>query len=74
MNGTVFTLNDKNEIIKEEEIDMQDSIHYWNRRDDSGNRYFVVTEKGRHSFKKKVKVLTDFQPDSKSLPESQDSS
>jgi len=74
MDGVVFTLDENNEIIKEEEIDMEDSAFYWNKRDDAGNRYFVTTSKGRHSFKKKIKVLTNFQPENEKSVQHQDSS
>lgn len=60
MNGTVLTLNDKNEIISEEKIDMGDAVYYWNKRDGSGNRYFVVSEHGINPYKKKAKTLTKF--------------
>lgn len=64
MNGFVLTLNDLNEIIKEEEMDMDEAMqYYFNKRDDSGNRYFIVTENGKNKFKKKKKILSTFEDD-----------
>ena len=60
MEGIVLTLNDKNEIIAEEKIDMEDSMYYWNKQDSSGNRYFVTTIHTKHKYKKKAKKLTNF--------------
>jgi len=69
MNGFVLTLNDLNEIIKEEEMEMEEALkYYYNKRDDNGNAYFIVTKAGKKKFKKKKKTLATFE----SVPDSVD--
>ena len=75
MKGFVLTLNDLNEIIKEEEMEMGEAMeYYFNKKDDDGNSYFIATEAGKSKFKKKKKVLATFEsdhvdPDSPSVQE-----
>jgi len=63
----VLTLNDLNEIIKEESMEMEEAMKYYhNKKDDDGNTYFIATETQRKKFKRKKKILATFDVDSQS--------
>lgn len=75
MNVFVLTLNDINEIIKEEEMLVEEAMEfYFNKKDDSGNSYFIATKTGKEKFKKKEKILSTFDSSSVQDPSFQEPS